>query len=376
MKVVHLMRTYGVHGGEQQLSQLFGANQNLDIQEIFAFVFRDAECTALFAQRAPRLAQTTLSGQAHQTGTAWREFLRLLPRLPLLQWRFWQLLRREQAEVCVAHGFQAALVAWPVACLHRKAGYAYVHRTTKGASRFGWVFRCLYRPFQVVAGNSYAVTRSLAPYADASRLAALDNGIDLEKFDRGRQEPSSDRISANDGEVLIAVGRLLPRKGQDLLIDALALMLPAHPRLKLWIIGDGVSRAYLEQKVGSLGLHASVVFFGQRADVPALLARASLFVNASSWEGMSNAVLEGMAAGLASVVADAPGVSECHIDGETGLVVERSAQALAAAMAQLLTERERAQAMGRAARRRVQSVYSIEASRRRYDALYDRLKGR
>lgn len=375
MRVMHLMRTYGAHGGEQQLSQLFGANQDPETEETFTFVFRDEECAALFAQRAQRLAQTTLCGKAQRTGTAWREFLRLLPHLPLLQWRFLRLLNKERTEVCVVHGFQAALVAWPAAYRRRDVGWAYVHRTTKGASRLGWVFRWLYRPFHVVAGNSKAVKQSLAAYSNTDRLVALDNGIDLEKFDRRQQESPAGGLPADDGKVVIAVGRLLPSKGQALLIDALALLLPAHPRLKLWIVGEGVERGRLQQKIEELGLRHSVALLGQRADVPALLARADLFVNASACEGMSNAVLEGMAAGLASVVADAPGVSECHIEGKTGFVVECNAQALAAAMTQLLADRERIQDMGRVARQHVQAMYSIEANRQRYVALYHRLRG-
>ncbi len=369
------MRTYGKHGGEQQLSQLFGANQRAELEETFAFVFKDPECATLFAQRAPQLEQVVLWSRPQPTGSAWRELLRLIPRLPLLQWRYFRLVAGIRPNVCVVHGFQAALVAWPTACWKRGVSHAYVHRITKRASRVALALRALYLPFRVVAGNSSAVMQSLAPYANARKLIALDNGIDLEKFDQRRGGLSAGEVLPDNADVVISVGRLLPYKGQDLLIDAVASLLPVYPRLSLWIVGAGASRDGLERQVRSLGIQAHVVFLGQRSDVPALLGRARLFANASSWEGMSNAVLEGMASGLPSVVADAPGVSECHIDGETGLVVERSAQALAAAMAQLLTERERAQAMGRAARRRVQSVYSIEASRRRYDALYDGLRG-
>jgi glycosyltransferase involved in cell wall biosynthesis len=374
MKVVHLMRTYGPHGGEQQLSQLFGANRCAQIEEIFVFVLRDPDCAALFVQCAPQLAQLSLWPRSQPTGSAWYEFLRLVPRLPLLQWRFWRLLGRLGSEVCVVHGFQAALVAWPAACLRRRIGWAYVHRTTKESSRFGLIFRGLYRPFQVVAGNSRAVMRSLAPYARPDQLVALDNGIDLEKFDCHRQEPLTLAVPQAQGPVLIAVGRLLPSKGQELVVDALALLLPDHPRLMLWIVGEGGARKSLERRMAAQGLQAHVALLGQRSDVPALLRRATVFVNASALEGMSNAVLEGMAAGLPSVVADAPGVSECHVPDVTGLVVNRDPQSLARGVAQLLADPARAQVMGLEARRRVEAVYSIEANRQRYDALYERLK--
>lgn len=374
MKVLHLMRTYGVHGGEQQLSQLFAANKNEQVEETFAFVLRDPDCATLFAKRAPWLAQVELWPRPQATGSAWCEFFNLIPRLPLLQWRFLRLVADLHSDVCVVHGFQAALVAWPAAFLGQKVKYAYVHRITKGASRIGWLFRLLYWPFSLVAGNSQAVMQSLAPYADERKLVVLDNGIDLEAFDRRRGVASLEALCIPDDEIIISVGRLLPYKGQDILIESVALLLSTRPMLKLWVVGEGISRKHLEDLVRSLGIEQHVFFWGQRSDVPVLLAQARVFVNASSWEGMSNAVLEGMAAGLPSVVANAPGVSECHVSGVTGLVVERDSKSLARGIEQLLAEPACALTMGREARKRIESVYSIAASRQRYDALYARLK--
>lgn len=373
MRVLHLMRTYGKHGGEQQISQLLGSNQREEIAEAFAFVFKDPECAALFAQRAPQLAQHTLWSRPQPTGLALRELLKLVPRLPLLQWRYFRLVSRIKPDACVVHGFQAAMVAWPTACWNRSIGHAYVHRITKKASRLAFAFRLLYRPFRVVAGNSSAVMQSLAPYANATKLLALDNGIDLEKFDRQRIGLPAASSFGEDAYVVISVGRLLPYKGQDILIDAVSSLLPKHPSLRLWIVGEGAARDALEKLVKALGTQSQVTFLGQRTDVPALLAQARLFVNASSWEGMSNAVLEGMASGLPSVVVDAPGVSECHVQGVTGLVVERNSQTIARGIAQLLADPRGAARMGRAARERVENQYSIEASRARYDRLYSYL---
>lgn len=374
VRALHLMRTYGKHGGEQQLSQLFGANQRADVEETFAFVFKDPECATLFAQRAPQLAQFVLWSQPQPTGSAWWEFLRLILRLPLLQWRYFRLVAGMRPNVCVVHGFQAALVAWPTACCKGGVSHAYVHRITKKASQVAWAFRALYFPFRLVAGNSSAVMRSLAPYTNPRKLIVLDNGIDLERFDRQRREFSVEEVLPDNDDVVISVGRLLPYKGQDLLIDAVASLMPVYPRLRLWIVGDGASKELLKRQTRSLGMQAHVIFLGHRLDVPALLGRARLFANASSWEGMSNAVLEAMASGLPSVVADAPGVSECHVHGVTGLVVERTSRNLALGIARLLGDQKAAHLMAQAARERVEAHYSIASSRARYDHLYSSLK--
>jgi glycosyltransferase involved in cell wall biosynthesis len=364
------MRTYGVHGGEQQLSQLFGANKRADIEEAFAFIYKDLECANLFQQRAPQLVQHTLWAYPQPTGLVLSELLKLIPRLPLLQWRYFQLVMKKRPHVCVIHGFQAAIVAWPTAFFCRKISSSYVHRITKKASKFAFFFRLLYWPFQLLAGNSKAAMLSLAPYTNPSKLLSLENGIDLEMFDRQQQGAPKRGTSSEEGYIIISVGRLLPYKGQDLLIDALALLVRKHPFLRLWIVGDGTSRQELEDQVHSLGIQSRVTFFGQRSDVPILLGQAQLFAYASSWEGMSNAVLEAMASRLPSVVADAPGVSECHVQGVTGIIVERNSQAIARGMEQLLTAPARGRLMGAAARERVEAQYTIATARERYDSLY------
>lgn len=377
LHALHLMRTYGQSGGEQQLSQLFGTNHSAKVSESFAFLYKDLDCERLFAARAPQLTQVVLSARPQRPGNAWYELLTLIPRLPLLQWRYFWHVRKTNPDACVVHGFQAALVAWPTACWKRTR-HAYVHRITKSKSRAAWIFRILYGPFSVVAGNSRAVMESMIPYASSKRMMILNNGIDLERFDQNKVSAVLEAEAYPGGPaVVISLGRLLPYKGQNLVIDAFASLLPIHSNLRLWIVGEGVSRNELEKRVGSLGIESKVEFLGHRQDIPELLGRSRVFVNASSWEGMSNAVLEGMAASLPSVVVDAPGVSECHLNGVTGLVVCREARALARAVDELLIDRDRANRMGRAARRRVESNYSIAASRERYNDLYSFLaKGR
>jgi glycosyltransferase involved in cell wall biosynthesis len=370
-----MMRTYGVHGGEQQLSQLFALPSHSAAQESFAFIYRDSVCALLFAERAPRLVQRVLLQPPAKTGSAWAEFLLLLPRLPILQWRFWRLIMQEKPQVCLAHGFQAALVAWPAVVLHRTTKWVYVHRTTKARTHLAPIFRLIYRPFNAVAGNSQSVTASLAPFTQLSKLVSLDNGIDLARFDERFVAVPAASLPKAAGKVIVSVGRLLPKKGHALLIESFATLVKSHPLISLWIVGDGEERTAVEALIAVYGLTACVHLLGYRRDVPAVLAHADVFVNTSAWEGMSNAVLEGMAARLPSVVVDAPGVTECHISGQTGLVVQRDAIALAKALERVLTEPEEAMRMASAARSHVEARYTMEASRARYDALFSQLVG-
>jgi glycosyltransferase involved in cell wall biosynthesis len=370
--VIHVMRTYGAHGGENQLARYFSTSPAGEVSEHFAFLYRDPACRELFERSGVRATlHELLPAAIAARQNPWVELLILLPFLPFLQLRLFRLLRRLKARICVVHGFQAAVVAWPTGMLlRRRMGFLYVHRITKSIS-WGPPFRWLYAPYHLLGGVSRAVTRSLGEVAPQQRLVPLENGVDWRGLEQAL--PKAPPIPVAHGGALIAVGRLLPHKRQSLLIAAFAKLAAARPGLELWIVGDGTERVALESEAARLGVADRILFWGHRSDVPALLTSATLFVNASAQEGMSNAVLEAMALGLASVVTDAPGVTECHIDGETGLVVAANASAIAEAIATLLDDPERRKRMGEAARERVRKHYSIEANRRRFLDVYARL---
>lgn len=376
LQVMHLMRTYGAHGGEQQLSQYFGADPRGGVRETFVFMYRDAVCSRLFAERAPHLKQMELLRTGVRTGTAWHEFAVLLPLLPVLQLRFFNMIRRRKPGVCIVHGFQGALVAWPAAMMLRKTRWGYVHRVTKSATGSHSIFRLIYRPFDVVAGNSKAVTTSLAPLTRTDRLATLDNGLNWRSFDARAQAGPLSPVPEAVGPVLISVGRLMSHKGQSIIIDAFERVSGEFTNATLWIVGDGLEMDNLKRQAAASTAAARIHLLGRREDVPAVLVRAHIFVNASAWEGMSNAVLEGMVAALPSVVANAPGVTECHIDGVTGYVVQRDAQQIALAITRLLGDPVLLRQMGENARSHARERYSMEACRKRYLALFQRLTGR
>ena len=365
------MRTYGAHGGENQLSRYFSSDPAGNVHEHFAFVFRDRDCAELFQRRRGRVVLHNLIGLSiSPRQNPWLELLQLMPFLPFAQLRLLWLARSLNARVCVVHGVQAALIAWPTALLMRRhAGFLYVHRITKATGR-NPALRWLYAPYRFLAGVSEAVTRSLEGLAPGERLVTLANGVDWPAITGAPAQIDNGHAS---GKRLISVGRLLAHKRQDILIRAFAKLSRSRPELVLWIVGDGAHRASLEAEAARLGVGDRVVFWGHRSDVPKLLAAATVFVNASAWEGMSNAVLEAMALGLPSVVCDAPGVTECHIPGQTGIVAPPDADAMATAIATLLDDAGSAKRMGEAARERVRVHYSTQANRQRFLDVYARL---
>jgi glycosyltransferase involved in cell wall biosynthesis len=113
---------------------------------------------------------------------------------------------------------------------------------------------------------------------------------------------------------------------------------------------------------------------GQQENVPEWLAAFDVFALTSDWEGMPNAVLEAMAAGLPVVATAVGGTPEVVVDGETGLLVSpRDPDALAGAISRLLRDPDLRRAMGRAGLARVRHQFSMEETVRRNQDLYARL---
>jgi L-malate glycosyltransferase len=173
---------------------------------------------------------------------------------------------------------------------------------------------------------------------------------------------------------VICVGRLVPKNGIPDLLDAWARVAVTHPRARLWIAGDGMQRAELERRAGAMSPATRPRFLGLRDDLDRLLPQCSLLVQPSWFEGLSNAILEAMAAGLPVVATAVGGSPELVQHGRTGLLVPlRDPAALADAIATVLDDPERGMEMGALGRQRVAEHFSIEQMVRSTEALYERL---
>jgi glycosyltransferase involved in cell wall biosynthesis len=369
--VAHVMRTYGVHGGEQQLAQLFRTFDAPDFRHLFFFVYFDDICRRFFSEIAPLRTETLLNLRAKVFPSLRKELLMLFLLLPVLQLRLLFALRRNDCRICVAHGVQGAMVAWLAAILLRKVRFIYVHRGTKSTHGKHPLFHLLYRPYDVVAGVSHASADSLKNLVSHVRPVAIENGIDWQALERTRANCPPRQHA--DVFTIVCVGRLMPAKGQGLVLAALASLRLTVPKAELLVVGGGPDAQVLLARARELGVSDAVHFLGDRNDVACLLGNSDVFVHASQSEGLSNAVLEAMAVGLPSVVVAAPGVTECHVDGSTAYIVRREITQLSDRLGLLAQDAELRGRMGQAARARVREHYSIEANCARYAALYRQL---
>ena len=209
--------------------------------------------------------------------------------------------------------------------------------------------RCVYyRRADVVTANTEGVLEALQAMGPWQRLALLPNPLPTALTLQDSHKPPVDR----EAEVL-AVARLVPQKGLDVLIRAFA-SLPESVRdgWSLTLVGDGPELATLQALASDAGLRDLVHFEGFRSDPLVFMRRASIFALPSRFEGMPNALLEAMAAGLPSVVTDAsPGPLEMVCNGHQGLVVPTDdVSAFAAALQKLMLDGDLRNRCGVAAR--------------------------
>jgi glycosyltransferase involved in cell wall biosynthesis len=170
---------------------------------------------------------------------------------------------------------------------------------------------------------------------------------------------------------------LRPQKALDVLVRALAALLPTVPDLRVVIAGEGPQRAALEALAAELGVERSLILLGHRSDVPDLLAAFDLAVSSSSFEGSPLALMEYMDAALPVVATRVGGVPDLIDDGVHGLLVEPGdAGALARAMGELLRDPGRAREMGARGRERRRSEFDLDGTVRRLEALYEELFAR
>ncbi|MDX1531860.1 MAG: glycosyltransferase family 4 protein, partial [Rhodothermales bacterium] len=150
-------------------------------------------------------------------------------------------------------------------------------------------------------------------------------------------------------------GRLVPKKGVDVLLRAMARVVEALPEARLLLLGDGPERGRLERLAAELELGGAVAFLGHRprAEMERLVAEAWVQAVPSVWaEPFGLVTAEALMRGTAVVTSNTGGTSEQVLEDETGLVVPPGdAEALAAALLHVLGDRERAERMGRAGRR-------------------------
>ena len=206
-----------------------------------------------------------------------------------------------------------------------------------------------------------------------SKVLTLYNGVDLSTFS---PEQSGRAIRAEFGipdavPLVGTVANFSDMKGYPDLIDAAALILKQRPECRFLFVGAGPLETEMRNKAERLTGRGKIFFAGSRRDVPQLLAAMNIFAFCSYWEGVPNVVIEAMAMARPVVSTPAGGVPEVITDGVNGLIVPmRAPQLMAQAILTLMENPDKAQAFGMAARRTIETRFSLERMADDYESFY------
>lgn len=302
--------------------------------------------------------------------------------------RGWNFLREFQPDVIHSHSYHANILARLLGIgVPRAAVISTVHNVYEG----GWMRMLAYRLTDGLSARTAAVSEAAAERF--IRLKAIPkhkclvrhNGIDAVEFAPSDERREATRIAmgAGSGFVWLSAGRVVPAKDFPNLLRAFQLVRKETPEAELWIAGapadakqvvsaDGVVR-HVFLMAGELGLQEHVRWLGLRREMSALLDAVDGFVLGSAWEGMPLVVGEAMAMEKPVVATDVGGVRE--LVGDAGVLVPAGdSEALAQAMMRTMQRsREDRVELGRAARERIVSRFSMDAAADGWEALYRQL---
>jgi phosphatidylinositol alpha-1,6-mannosyltransferase len=228
------------------------------------------------------------------------------------------------------------------------------------------------------AFTQHMISRALSKGA-AARMVKIAPGIDVDHFVPHDASQLRKELKLENKRVIVSVGRLVHRKGQDHLIESLPEILKSVPDAHVLMVGQGPYLSHLKKLVQELNLTEHVSFIGriQYAQLPHYICAGDVFAMPSrsrffglEVEGLGIVYLEASACGLPVIAGSSGGAPDAVLDGVTGFVVDgQNNQAIAAAVIRLLNDLDQAKKMGTAGRAWVIENWRWEIWSQRFNEL-------
>lgn len=284
----------------------------------------------------------------------------------------------EENSIDIVHSFMAKSDIFNVAAMMgaRRAvvtsrlntGYWY----TPGLKR---LFRILNRyTTHVITNSAYAKNVvCAAERLDPDKVTVFYPGTDLERYASSSGDPTVAQALGIpcDSQVVGIVANYRAVKDLPLFLRAAQIVAAADPKVVFLLVGKGAEKSALERLARELGISDRVFFSDGHGEVPDYLSRMSVACLSSLSEGLPNAIIEYMAAGLPVVATDVGGVSELVEDGVTGWLVRcRTPEAFAEPILRLIRDEGLRTGMGHQGLRRARGEFDLSAAVRRLESFY------
>ena len=240
-------------------------------------------------------------------------------------------------------------------------------------SRRSRIHRRIQKMSSAVLTNAKSIRDGLVDEGfDPEQVRVIYNGVDLERFRTARRDRERLFPGLRGCKLVVLVGNMHSEvKGQRLVIAAAPQILDRFPNTRFILAGDGELRPKFEKEVCEVGVESSFMFLGRRSDVPEILAACDIAILPSFAEGMPNAVLEYLAAGLPTVATAVGGNGEVVEDGISGILIPpKDPEALATAVCRLLENENLSAQIARNGHARVRQKFSFENLIEEVDKLY------
>jgi glycosyltransferase involved in cell wall biosynthesis len=311
---------------------------------------------------------------AHPTGELRqraKEGLDLLPLAPRTEmdlnaaWRLSRVIKQLRPDIVHAHdphGVAMSALALSMSTQLAKPPLVASRRVDfhlRGNSLSRWK----YRQVDCFICASGAIQKMLvADGVPEARAVVVHEGVDLGRIDAAPAAGLREELWLPHGAPLVGnVAALVPHKGQRHLIEAVQLLLPQVPDVRVVIAGEGELRPALERQIHEHRLEKHVLLAGFRPDVLSLHKAFDIFVMSSVTEGLGTSLIDAMACGKPVVATKVGGIPEVVADGETGFLVQpRDHEGMARALISLLKDEALRNRMGEAGRARARVRFSAE----------------
>jgi len=365
-----------VGGAERQIAQTVPRLDPTRWQIDLVTLSRPGPLAADLERAGFRVWSPPLANRISRSGP----LIRLLRALITVPWLWFWFLRKRPSiahfilpEAYLIGGICAVLSGQSRMLMSRRSLAHYQDRHPFLARIERW----LHKRMSLVIANSEAIRRDLLNEGiPEHRTQVILNGVDTDAIrpdeNRGNELRQSLDIPS-ESLVLMIVANLIPYKGHADLIEALCSIRETLPDgWQLLCVGrdDGIGNA-LQAQSTQAGLSAHIQFLGSRSDIPTLLNVADISLLCSHEEGLPNAVIEAMAAGVPTIATEVGGTGEIIDHKVTGMLVPpRNPGVLAQSILELVQDTARRETMGKAARAEIESTYGLDICARAYDDLY------
>jgi glycosyltransferase involved in cell wall biosynthesis len=335
LRVVHVTSSRFFGGPERQMLEL-AREMAPSVQSAFVSFSEQNLCRAF-------LREVSLAGF---------EALSLrydMPRLFAAACELQSYLRVRRPQVVCVHGYKAGILGvWaarrcriPVVAVSR--GWTFADWKVRLYERLDRIaLRWMDRVVCVSEGQANKVRSARVPQHKVTIIHNAIRGARFQIAQRGSHREQLQGLFTFKPKTLIcAAGRLSPEKGFDVLIEACADLIMAHPELNVGValFGEGDLRSTLQRRIQSAGMKDRIVLAGFSDQFDTQLSSFDLFVQSSHTEGLPNVLLEAAAAGVPLVATDVGGTSEVVLHEQTGLLVPpNNAKDLALSIARVLMD--------------------------------------